>query len=118
MGNIKLEKLFIIGSGLGGSFGGIRNFEVIEAENLEDAERWAWENSCDEYESYAGMYGLRDVSQIMEEDGLPEEEAVNVFEEERESWLCYSAKEFSKEYEENVKYHSYSNRYSYFTDTL
>ena len=72
MENIKLENLFIIGSGLGGGFGGQKNFEVIEANSLEDAEKWAWENACEEYESYAGMYGLRDINQIMEEDGIEE----------------------------------------------
>lgn len=119
MENIKLENLFIIGSGLGGGFGGQKNFEVIEANSLEDAEKWAWENACDEYESYAGMYGLRDINQIMEEDGIEDEnEANEVFEEERESWLDYSAKPFSKEYEKKVMYHHYSNRYSSFTNTL
>ena len=119
MENIKLENLFIIGSGLGGGFGGKKNFEVIEANSLEDAEKRAWKNACDEYESYAGMYGLRDINQIMEEDGIEDEnEANEVFEEERESWLDYSAKPFSKEYEKKVMYHHYSNRYSSFTDTL
>lgn len=119
MENIKLENLFIIGSGLGGGFGGQRNFEVIEANSLEDAEKWAWENACDEYESYAGMYGLRDVNQIMEEEEIEDEDwAKEVYEEERESWLDYSAKPFSKEYEDKIKYHHYSNRYSSFTDTL
>ena len=119
MENIKLENLFIIGSGLGGGFGGQKNFEVIEANSLEDAEKWAWENACDEYESYAGMYGLRDLSQIMEEDEIEnEDEAVEVYEEERENWLDYSANPFSKEYEDKIKYHHYSNRYSSFTDTL
>lgn len=119
MENIKLENLFIIGSGLGGSFGGQINYEVIEADNLEDAEKWAWENACDEYESYAGMYGLRDINQIMEEEEIEDEdEAKEAYEEERESWLNYSAKPFSKEYEDKVKYYHYSNRYSSFTDTL
>lgn len=119
MENIKLENLFIIGSGLGGGFGGQKNYEVIEADNLEDAEKWAWESACDEYESYAGMYGLRDLSQIMEEDEIEnEDEAIEVYEEERESWLCYSAVPYSKEYEKKVMYHHYSNRYSSFTDTL
>lgn len=119
MENIKLENLFIVGSGLGGGFGGQKKFEVIEANSLEDAEKWAWENACDEYESYAGMYGLRDLSQIMKEDEIEnEDEANEVYEEERESWLCYSAIPYSKEYEKKVMYHHYSNRYSSFTDTL
>lgn len=119
MENIKLENLFIIGSGLGGGFGGQKNFEVIEADSLEDAEKWAWENACDEYGSYAGMHGLRDINQIMEEEEIEDEdEAKEVYEEERDSWLDYSAKPFSKEYEDEIKYHHYSNRYSDITDNL
>jgi len=119
MENVKLENLYIIGSGLGGGFGGQKEFEVIEANSLEDAEQWAWEKACDEYESYAGMYGLRDLSQIMEEDEIEDEDyAIQVFEEEREGWLDYSAKPFSKEYEDKIKYYYYSNRYSDLTDTL
>ena len=119
MENIKLENLFIIGSGLGGSFGGQRNFEVIEANSLEDAEEWAWENACDEYESYAGMYGLRDINQIIEEEEIEDEDEANeAYEEERGSWLVYSAKPFSKEYEDKIKHHHYHNRYSDITDNL
>jgi 5-methylcytosine-specific restriction endonuclease McrBC GTP-binding regulatory subunit McrB len=55
------------------------------------------------------MYGLRDLSQIMEEDEIEEEdEAMQVFEEERESWLDYSAKPYSKEYEKKSNVSSLS----------
>lgn len=119
MENVKLENLFIIGWGLAGGFGGQKNFEVIEANNLEDAEKWAWENASYDYEIYEGMYGLRDVSQIMEEDEIEDEDvACAIYEEEKESWLDYSAVPFTKEYEDKVKYHHYSNRYSDFTDNL
>ena len=61
-------ELFIIRYGLGGGFGGGNNYEVIETENLEDAEKWAFENACQDYKGYEGMYGLRTVEQIMEEE--------------------------------------------------
>ena len=100
MSENKYEGLFIIGYGLSGGFGGAQNFEVIQVDTIEEADEWAFESACEEYESYAGMYGLRDLSQIMEEDGIEdEEEAQLVFEEERESWLGYSAQPYSKEYE-------------------
>jgi hypothetical protein len=80
-------ELFIINYGLGGGFGGANNYEVVQTVNLEDAEKWAFESACEDYEGYAGMYGLRDESQIMEEDECDEEDARYTFEEERESWI-------------------------------
>lgn len=112
----KFEGLYIIGYGLGGGFGGQRNFEVIEADNEEQAEKVAYESACEEYESYVGMYGLRDISQIMEEEEVEDEdEALQIFEEERESWLDYSVKPYSKEYEKKVMYHHYHNPYKHIT---
>ena len=112
----KFEGLYIIGYGLSGGFGGARNFEVIQADTQEDAESWAWESDCDEYESYVGMYGLRDLSQIMEEDDIEDEdEAIQVYEEERETWLEYGVKPYSKEYEKKVMGHHYHNRYKEIT---
>ena len=112
----KFEGLYIIGYGLGGGFGGARNFEVIQVDTQEQAEEWAFDSACEEYENYAGMYGLRDLSQIMEEDEIEDEdEAQQVFEEERESWLDYSAKPYSKEYEKKVMYHHYHNPYKEIT---
>ena len=70
----KFEGLYIIGYGLSGGFGGARNFEVIQADNQEEAYKWAWESACQEYENYSGMHGLRDVSQIMEEDDIEDED--------------------------------------------
>lgn len=112
----KFEGLYIIGYGLAGGFGGARDFEVIQVENLEQAEKWAWEMACEAYESYVGMYGLRDVGQIMEEDEIEDEdEALEVYEEERENWLDYSAKPYSKEYEKKVRYQHYHNPYKEIT---
>jgi hypothetical protein len=110
------EGLYIIGYGLGGGFGGARNFEVIQVDNLEQAEHWAWERACEEYENYAGTYGLRDVSQIMGEDEIEdEEEAIQVYEGERENWLDYSVQPYSKEYEKKVRYQHYHNPYKEIT---
>ena len=112
----KFEGLYIIGYGLGGGFGGARNFEVIQVDSLEDAEKWAWESACEDYENYAGSNGLRDVSEIMEEDEIEDEdEALQVYEEERENWLDYSAKPYSKEYEKKVMYNHYHNPYKEIT---
>ena len=112
----KFEGLYIIGYGLSGGFGGARNFEVIQVDSLEDAEKWAWESACEDYENYAGSNGLRGVSEIMEEDEIEDEdEALQVYEEERENWLDYSAQPYSKEYEKKVMYNHYQNDYKEIT---
>jgi hypothetical protein len=113
----KFEGLYIIGYGLAGGFGGARTFEVIQVDSQEEADKWAWENACDEYDRYAGSNGLREVGEIMQEDGIEDEdEALQAYEEERESWLDYSAKPYSKEYEKKVMYNNhYHNPYKEIT---
>lgn len=107
------EGYYIIGWGLSGGFGGIQNYEVIIADSEEDAESQAYQNAIEEYQNYDGMHGLRSISDIMEEDGIDdEEEAESIYNEEREDWLDYSAKPYSKEYEKEVKDYHYHNRYS------
>lgn len=88
---------WFISYGLSGGFGGADNFEVIEAESEDEAISYAWEMACEEYEGYVGLYGLRTTDQIMEEDGVDEEEAEMSFNEERESWLDYSAEPYDPE---------------------
>lgn len=113
----KYKGLYIIGHGLSGGFGGARDFEVIQADSQEDAEKWAWEAACNDYERYEGSYGLREVGEIMEADGIEDEgEAEEVYEQERENWLDYSAVPYSKEYEKKVKGHHYQNDYKEITD--
>lgn len=110
------EGLYIIGYGLSGGFGGARNFEVVQVNTQEQAEKWAFDSACEEYERYVGMYGLRGLSQIMKEDEIADvAEAQQVFEEERGSWLDYSAKPYSKEYENKVMCHHYHNPYKEIT---
>lgn len=109
--NMNKENLFIIGVGLCGGFGGIHTYEVIEADSLEEAEKLAYEASCENYEQYEGLYGLRTVNDIIEEDKVNEEEAEEIYIEERESWLNYIAYSWSKELEDDLKskYHYTNN---------
>jgi hypothetical protein len=107
------EGYYIIGYGLSGGFGGIQNYEVIEDYTLESASTEAYQKACEEYDSYEGMYGLRTVDEIMEEDGIEDyEEAEEVWREERESWLDYVAFPFTieKANELSGKYH-FNNDY-------
>jgi len=88
-------KKFRIRGALGGGFGGCENKEwkEIKAKDIDDAFSQAWLLACEEYDSYAGLHGLRDVEQIIEEDGASEDEAQEIYIEERESWIDYEAEE-------------------------
>jgi len=117
--SVTIDDLYIICYGLGGGFGGADNYDVVEATDIEDAERQAYEMACETYEGYDGMYGLRSIDEIMEEDEVDEEEEVEeIWRDERESWLDYSAEKWSREAEENAKMYHYENRYSEITDKL
>jgi hypothetical protein len=82
--------------GLGGGFGGCERNEwedCEEANNEDQACDYAYEMACQEYEMYDGMHGLRNTADIMEEDEVDEEEAEEIWREERESWLDYEVRE-------------------------
>lgn len=111
-------ELFIINYGLGGGFGGGNNYEVVKTANIESANEWAFESACQDYDNYAGMYGLRDLEQIMEEENCEEQEAWIIYEEERESWLEYDAVPYSKEAEDKAMSHHYHNPYFKITDNM
>lgn len=100
---------YIIGYGLAGGFGGIQNYTVIKANTIEDAEKEAWMMACEEYDSYLGSNGLRDVDEIMEEDGVDLEEAEEILNEERESWIDYEVFLYSEEKEDELSYHHFDN---------
>lgn len=76
-------------AGLGGGFRGATYIETIRNLTLQEAEEYAYECACENYESMAGLHGLRSIGDIMEEDGVDEEMAIESFEQERESWLDY-----------------------------
>ena len=88
---------WFISYGLGGGFGGANNFEVIDAHDEDEANRYAWEKACEDYESYVGLHGLRTEDEIMEEDNVDQETAEEIYNEERESWLDYSAEPYDPE---------------------
>lgn len=102
---------YIIGWGLSGGFGGIQNYEVIEASSVQEAENDAYQRAIEEYENYSGYHGLRSVDDIIEEDGVDESEAEEIYNEERESWLDYVAYPFSKEKEKELRGYHFANRF-------
>lgn len=90
---------FYIRYGLGGGFGGCErmDWEEVLCGSLDDAQQEAYQAACEEYESYAGLHGLREIEQIIEDakededECLSEEEAEEIFKEERDGWLEYEA---------------------------
>lgn len=91
------KQLFIIGYGLSGGYGGIHDYEVIKADNLKDAEDYAFLKVCDYYDSYIDGCNLRDVDHIVEAEGVDEDEAYEMYLKEREDWIEYVAMEYNKE---------------------
>lgn len=85
---------FEIRYGLSGGFGGceMQDWEEIEADDLDEANKIAYEEACEVYESYVGTNGIRDIDDIMEEDGEDIEEAEMTYSEEMESWIDYEAR--------------------------
>lgn len=95
---------WILYYGLGGGFGGARSSTAFEG-SQEDAEMEAWRLACEKYESYEGMYGLRTISDIMEEDGIEdEEEAEQIYNEERDGWLDYWVAPYTDEEIKKAQY--------------
>ena len=65
------------------------DYSIVQVKSPEDAEYLAWCLACEQYESYVGSNGIRDVDTIMEEDGYLFEDALDIFNDEREMWIDY-----------------------------
>lgn len=65
--------------------------ETRDFKNRDQAIDYAWERACEEYEQYAGLHGIRDIDEIMDDDDVGREEAEGIFNEERESSVEYDA---------------------------
>ncbi len=85
--------------GLGGSFGGCKRNppEVLEFSSQEEADTYAYEMAVQEYQSYEGLHGLRGPQEIMDEDGVSEEDMDEAYAEEMDSWLDYFAEPLGDE---------------------
>jgi len=87
---------FRVRFGLGGGFGGceMQEWEEMDFASLDEAEKYAYELACEEYDQYDGLHGLRSVEQIMEEDEVEDyDEAYESWLDERESWLDWEVEE-------------------------
>jgi hypothetical protein len=76
---------------LGGGFGGCENkdWEEVECEDENEASDIAYQIAIEEYEMYEGGNGIRSIDDIMDEEGVDEEEAEMIYHDERESWIDY-----------------------------
>jgi hypothetical protein len=97
---------FKIYAGLGGGFGGSDYLGIHEFPNEDEAFDYAYESASEEYDGYAGLHGLRDRDEIIQEfieQGfeLDEEEIDIAYSEEKESWLDYDVKQVPDDYEED-----------------
>lgn len=90
--NLSEGEKWKIYAGLGGGFGNA-NYVRTFTGTKERAEKEAYYAAIEEYENYEGLHGLRTIDDIMEEDGIEDyEEAQQIYNEERESWLDYYVK--------------------------
>lgn len=65
------------------------DYIIIQVKSSENAAYLAWCLACEQYESYIGTNGIRDVYTIMDEENCNEEEATETFQNEREMWIDY-----------------------------
>ena len=87
-------------AGLSGGFGGA-NYKETFTGSRKDAENQAYQLAVEEYESHEGLHGLRTISDIMDEDEVEEDEAEQIYNDEKEGWLEYYVEPFDsyKDYE-------------------
>lgn len=64
-------------------------WEEIEVGSYDEACEEAYINALQDYEMYEGIHGIRTVDEIMEEDEVSEEEAVEIYNEEKENTIQY-----------------------------
>jgi len=65
--------------------------EILDFPNRNKAINYAWQQACEDYDNYAGLHGLRSIEDIMEEEDVDEDEAEDIYNDERENALEYNA---------------------------
>lgn len=87
-------KQYKIWGALGGGFGGVEmldddDCEIVNVKNENEAINLAERKAREEYESYEGMHGVRSTDEIMEEDEVDYETALEIYNDEVESWIDF-----------------------------
>lgn len=70
------------GNGMGEEY---EKFEGTEKE----ASDYCYNQACESYDSYAGVHGIRDIDEIMEDDEVDYDEAEQIYNDDRESSIDY-----------------------------
>jgi hypothetical protein len=87
-------KRFKVFAGIGGGFGGGTFRGVEEHTDQSNACVSAYNLAIEEYDDMAGLHGLRSIEDIMEEEDIDDrEDAQEMYNEERESWMDYYVEE-------------------------
>lgn len=76
-----------INYGLGGAFG--VNEEIMDFPDEAIAHKEAYELAIQEYHSYEGLHGIRDLEDIIEQEECSQEEAYEIYEDEVENMIEY-----------------------------
>ena len=92
-----LRRKFNLYAGLDGGLGEATLVDFGYFEDEEDALFSAYDLACQMYDDIAGLHGIRDIEQIMEEDEVDWYEADNIYNEERENHIDYYVKEVSED---------------------
>ena len=96
--------LYNIYAGLSAGFGGAIFQETSEQNSLADADSYAYELACNEYESYRGLHGLFNADEALKEDpDLTKNDLQDMEIEDRESWIEYWAVLASQDLEHEKK---------------
>jgi len=98
---------YIIGWGLSGGFGGISEYTIIKAKNEEGAFNYAYDEVCEHYQSYEGMYGLPEYGECLEEAENDEDVAYEIYNEHREGWIETIVIPWTKEKEDELREKGY-----------
>ena len=89
---------FFIGFGCGCG----NNYEVIEAENKDDAIHYAYESAIEDYHSFEGYHGILNWEDVKEEYRLEDDYDVDVaYWEEIENTISYWVEPFDEKNEEH-----------------
>lgn len=84
---------FKIYAGMTGGFNDVRYRQTVEVETESEAYEIACEWARDEFESYAGLHGVLDYGECLDECDGDEEAADQMYQDEFETWTEYYAEE-------------------------
>lgn len=78
---------------MSGGFNNVYAREEVECANLEEATNLAYEYALEEFDSYAGLHGVKDFDECLEEADGDELLAEDIYREVFETWVVYYAEE-------------------------